>query len=39
MLETNYGGLKLKNPLIVASATPTINLECVNGQLIQVQGR
>ena len=26
-LEANYGGLKLKNPMIVASATPTTNLE------------
>lgn len=27
ILEANYGGIKLKNPLIVASATPTMTLE------------
>lgn len=27
ILETSYAGIKLKNPVIVASATPTINLD------------
>jgi len=26
-LDANFGGVKLKNPLIVASTTPTINLD------------
>ena len=27
MLEVEYAGLKLRNPMIVASATPTINYD------------